>query len=126
VSRARKYAIGTVGLVVLVLTALWAFAFHTIYVRDEPRVAASRWIFQNVPGPITLQIEAEDSTYHQPLPFPAGVNLRPDSPYQTAVTARSDGVLTNVLLAHASTVPNQISVQLHLTVWNDLQDQQPL
>ncbi|HET9910419.1 MAG TPA: DUF2298 domain-containing protein [Anaerolineales bacterium] len=126
VSRARKYAIGTVGLVVLVLTALWAFAFHTIYVRDEPRVAASRWIFQNVSGPINLQIETENSTYNQPLPFPAGLNIRPDSPYQAIFIAPKDGVLTNIVLAHASAVPNQIPAQLYLTIWNDLKDSQPL
>ena len=54
---------------VLVLTAIWAFAFHTIYLRDEPRVAASRWIFQNVPGPINVQIQS------------GGLNLQPASAF---------------------------------------------
>ncbi len=53
----RKLAI-PLGILVLMATALWAYAFHTIYVRDEPRIAASRWIYQNVPGPINLRYEA--------------------------------------------------------------------
>ena len=52
------------GFSVLILTAIWAFAFHSIYLRDEPRIAASRWIFQNVPGPINLQIDTnKDGVY---------------------------------------------------------------
>ncbi|HSB00132.1 MAG TPA: DUF2298 domain-containing protein [Anaerolineales bacterium] len=114
------------GITVLVLTAVWAFAFHTIYLRDEPRVAASRWIFQNVPGPINVQIQGEDSTYNQPLPFPTGVNIQPGSPYQTSFIAQSNGLLTNVVLAHAAMVSNQVPAQLQLTIWNNLNDEQPL
>jgi len=101
VSSARKYAIGAVGVVVLVLTAIWAFAFHSIYVHDEPRVAASHWIFQNVPGPINLHIQAEDSAYNQPLPFPADGLIQAGQPYDTSFVAHSDGTLESITLGHA-------------------------
>ena len=58
-----------IGVTVLISTAVWAFAFQSIYLRDEPRIAASRWIFQNAPGPVNLRIETVDSgIYNQPLP----------------------------------------------------------
>ena len=114
-------------LTVIALTAMWAFAFQSIYVRDEPRMAASRWIFQNVPGPINLEIQKADaSIYNQPLPFPTGVYIQPEMPYQTTFVAQNDGLLKEVLLAHVAAVPDQISSQLYLTVWQNLNDPQPL
>ncbi len=45
------------GAGVLVLTIGWAYAFLNIYIHPEPRIAASKWIFQNIPGPINLEIK---------------------------------------------------------------------
>jgi hypothetical protein len=87
---------------VLILTAIWAFAFHSIYLRDEPRIAASRWIFQNVPGPINLQIDTnKDGIYSQPLPFPFERFVQAGRPYEITFLAESDGVLESIMLGHA-------------------------
>jgi YYY domain-containing protein len=123
----RTVLASLLGVTVLVLTAIWAFAFHTIYVRDEPRIAASRWIFQNIPGPINLQIATNaNGVYNQPLPFPSGVNIQPAAPYETSFTAQSDGLLKEILLAHATASPRQESLQLYLTVWQTLSAPEPL
>ena len=80
------------GITVLVLTAAWAFAFQSIYVRDEPRIAASRWIFQNVPGSINAQIQtASGKTYNQPLPFATAVTIDSSMPYNLNFTPAQDG-----------------------------------
>ncbi len=92
---------GILGIAVLVLTAIWAFAFHTIYLRDEPRVAASRWIFQNAPGPLNVEILTEDSPYNQPLPFPISGFVQAGQPYDISFVAQSDGMLDNITLGHA-------------------------
>ncbi|MEP6895753.1 MAG: DUF2298 domain-containing protein, partial [Chloroflexota bacterium] len=124
VLRNAMYAIGAT---VLVLTAAWAFAFQSIYTRAEPRMAASRWIFQNIPGPINLEIQKADaSTYNQPLPFPAGTLIQPQTPYQATFTAQNNGLLKQVLLAHVAAVSDQASSQLSVTVWQSLDDPQPL
>src|SRR5688572_14201148 len=75
VEHPKRFNLATVlasilAITVIVLTAIWAFAFQSIYLRPEPRIAASRWIYQNVHGPINVQIQTVDSTYNQPLPFP--------------------------------------------------------
>ncbi|MGB8982134.1 MAG: glycosyltransferase family 39 protein, partial [Anaerolineales bacterium] len=101
VSGVRRYAVGAIGLIVLVLTAIWAFAFHSIYLRDEPRIAASRWIFQNIPGPINVHIQVDDSTYNQPLPFPSDGFVQAGQPYEMSFAAQSDGTLESITLAHA-------------------------
>ncbi len=99
----RAILAGTVGGTVLVLTFAWAYAFIRIYLRPETRVAASQWIYQNVPGPINLQIQTPGGTvYEQPLPFQAGSVVQANAPYQMAFTAQADGVLDQILLPHVT------------------------
>ncbi len=85
------------GTVVLALTAVYAFAFLSVYTRDETRMAASRWIYQNVPGPITVQFT--DGTA-QPLPFPIGAIIQNDLPHVATFSAASSGTLDRVVLPH--------------------------
>jgi YYY domain-containing protein len=99
----RLILAGTVGGIVLVLTFAWAYAFSRIYLRPEPRVAASEWIYQNVPGPIDLQIKTPaGTTYQQPVPFQAGSVVQSTVPYQMAFTAQADGALDQILLPHVT------------------------
>ncbi|HLO13863.1 MAG TPA: DUF2298 domain-containing protein, partial [Anaerolineales bacterium] len=120
-------AASLLGITVIILTGIWAFAFHTIYLRDEPRIAASRWIFQNIPGPINIKIQTgTDKVYSQPLPFPSGVQIQPASPYQTTFIAANDGMLTQVLIAHISASSASAPNELNVTIWHDLNDPQPM
>ncbi|HLE89662.1 MAG TPA: DUF2298 domain-containing protein, partial [Anaerolineales bacterium] len=93
---------GVLGISVVALTAIWAFAFHSIYTRDEPRIAASRWIYQNVPGPINIQIQTGGSTYNQPLPFQIDGSIQAGQPYDTTFTAQRSGIVDSVTLGHAA------------------------
>ncbi|MBC7256136.1 MAG: hypothetical protein H5T66_08560, partial [Chloroflexi bacterium] len=45
---------------IVIGTGLWAVAFTSIYTRPVTRVAASRWIFQNIPKGATLSYELWD------------------------------------------------------------------
>ena len=100
--KAFKPLAWVLGVTVVALTAVWAFAFHSIYIRDEPRMAASRWIFQNVPGPINVQINTnEDGAYNQPLPFPNGGSIQQGVPYDTQFIAQKDGTVESIRLGHA-------------------------
>ena len=95
-------AAGILGITVIALTAIWAFAFHSIYLRPEPRIAASRWIFQNVPGPINVQIQKPGgSFYNQPLAFPSGGFVQAGEPYETMFIAQSDGIVDGITLGGA-------------------------
>lgn len=90
-----------IGAVVLIATAAWAYAFHTIYVRDETRMAASRWIYQNAPGPINVHIQTPDGeTYNQPLAFFSGSRIQADSPYETSFNALRDGFVNEIALGY--------------------------
>ncbi|MFN2216052.1 MAG: hypothetical protein ACK2TS_03840, partial [Anaerolineales bacterium] len=91
-----------VGIVVISSTAAWAIAFTGIYTRPETRIAASEWIFQNVPGPITLQVDiGSDEVVQQPLPVLQGsTTIQQDLPLDLPFVARQDGLLEGILLPH--------------------------
>lgn len=92
-----------IGLGVLAATAAWAISFSGIYQRDETRISASNWIYQNIPGPITLNIQVNaDETLHQPLPFHPGNAIQSGLPYDTFFVAQSDGLLDEILFPHVS------------------------
>ncbi|MEW6403574.1 MAG: glycosyltransferase family 39 protein, partial [Chloroflexota bacterium] len=114
-ARIIAYSIGTI---VVILTAAWAFAFHSIYLRPEPRVAASRWIYANVPGPINLQIQSTDNgDYNHPLPYPLGGTIQAGTSYSVNFTPKSDGTVTGVMLAHAlpSASPSAVNLSIAST-----------
>ncbi|RME87196.1 MAG: phospholipid carrier-dependent glycosyltransferase, partial [Anaerolineae bacterium] len=94
------------GGLVLVLTAAWAFAFTRIYTRPHTRVAASRWIYQNVPGALNLLIRTpEGERYQQPLPFAHGSLIQPGQPFTSDFTIQADGTLEGVSLARPTSRP---------------------
>ncbi|MDP2776262.1 MAG: glycosyltransferase family 39 protein, partial [Anaerolineales bacterium] len=113
-SQITNYALRITGASVLVATAVWAFAFQSIYLRDETRMAASRWIYQNAPGPVNLQIEtADEDVYNQPLPIPTDLIISADAPYNLTFMPNRDGQISEVSLGHArDTVPAAIVLTL--------------
>ncbi len=89
-----------VAVAVFTATFAYAYAFTRIYTRPHTRVEATRWIFQHVPGPVTLSIETEDGLSAQLLPYPQGTTISAKVPWNTAFTARSSGELTTLTLPH--------------------------
>jgi len=104
--RLNRFRIGwrilavVVGLGVVLATGAWAFAFTRIYTRPLTRVAASEWIYQNVPGPVNLHISTGNEEINQPLAFRAGGTFLEDRPYPIAFTAQQDSSLIQVEISH--------------------------
>jgi YYY domain-containing protein len=88
------------GLAVLLSTFAWAHAFTHIYTREHSRVQATRWIYQNVPGPINVRVAENDKVLQQPLPFQRGFILTPATPLVTQFTAKHSGELRELTFAH--------------------------
>ncbi len=126
-ARLRKAAALTIAFVVLGLTAAWAVAFHSIYLRPEPRIAASYWIYENVPGPINLRIrQADGRVVQQPIPFPTGFVIRAGQPFEAVIVPRTDGSLQEVTLGHVLDTQAEGPATLRLTVVGLASDGQSL
>ncbi|NLN70631.1 MAG: hypothetical protein GX142_07600 [Chloroflexi bacterium] len=88
----------TVG--IILSTAIWALAFSNIYPQPHTRAAASRWIYQNLPGALTLHIETDEGLFKQPLPYRAGDMLEPGKPFFQPFISPTDGLVTAVHFPH--------------------------
>ena len=106
-----------VGIIILAATIFYAFAFSRIYTREITRIAASRWIYQNIPGAINLRILTDDGTVNQPLPFPYESYITPEIPYSHDFQAAAEGELKEVFLPQVSQVlGDNGETELKLTV----------
>ena len=114
----RVTALGLAGLVLLSALA-WSFAVTRIYTRPHTRIAASRWIVENVPGDITLFFETADGPRQLQLglrndwpvfdpaqgndptqPYLAYSYLAQSSTYLLPVNLPFDGTLVGMRLNH--------------------------
>jgi YYY domain-containing protein len=63
----RYAAVGAV-VIVLAATAWWAMAFQSVYSQEHPRIAASQWIYDNVPPGSAITGEIWDDTIPYSIP----------------------------------------------------------
>ncbi|MCW5839127.1 MAG: glycosyltransferase family 39 protein [Anaerolineales bacterium] len=91
----RAAALG-LGILGVVGGLLWSLAFVQVYLQPHARVAATRWIYDNIPGPLTLTVQNEQGTSHQPLSLPYNTRIRGEMPLLTSFSARQGGLLTQL------------------------------
>ncbi|MCO5175592.1 MAG: DUF2298 domain-containing protein [Thermomicrobiales bacterium] len=53
---------------ILIVTAIWGFGFVSIYSHENSRIAASRWMYENIPSGSAISVETWDDAL--PLPYP--------------------------------------------------------
>ena len=119
-NKVRKPLAVVLGVGVLAATAAWAYGFVQIYMRPVTRVAASEWIYQNVPGPIDLKVESGGQIQSQPLPFRQGTSLLGDRDIIIAFTPAKTGLISTVTLPHVMEPAATAGIKtLTVTVSND-------
>ena len=101
-------AAGLVGLVV-VPSFLWANAFVEIYRQPITRIAASEWMFENIPTGATLIYEANGETKELALPFKWYEFQLGGNPLFLTAVLPEDGTLTAVRLNKLS-IPTEFPI----------------
>jgi YYY domain-containing protein len=95
-----RAAAAVIGVVAVVATGAWAFAFTRIYTRTNDWLAASQWIYQNVPGPLELPIQTASGSFNQQLPYRNSTTVTSGAPLTIAFRAEFSGLLVDVSLPH--------------------------
>ena len=97
IRKALQGLIVIVALASILFTAGWAFAFSRIYTSPHPRVEATGWIFDHIPGPATILIENEEGGESQQLlSYPDDLIITGESLWQTDFISRHDGKASEV------------------------------
>jgi len=81
-------------------TLIYAYAFTRIYNRTMTRIAASEWIYQNVPSAINLKIVDGENVVNHPLAFRGTRTISSEEPVSLTFKATDSGSLAAIKLAH--------------------------
>ncbi|HHH83560.1 MAG TPA: hypothetical protein ENL35_11320, partial [Chloroflexi bacterium] len=94
-------AVAAAGLLVVGLTAAWAFAFHSIYRQPFSRAEASRWIYRHIPGVVNLVIDVGDDEYLEVIPMPQDFILHPEAVHIVEITTDLTGEVREIWIPYA-------------------------
>ncbi len=100
IQRRKPWVGWAIGAFVLIATCGYALAFTRIYTQPITRVAASRWIYENIPGPINLKIRTSTGTVNQILSYPYSFILAPGRAYSRDFKPVADGTLESISFAY--------------------------
>jgi YYY domain-containing protein len=101
----RRFSLLKIGAGLLIaLVALgaltWAWGFTHIYRLDNTRIQASKWIYQNIPGPINVQLDTADGVpYTEPIAANIG-EIMADNPAVIPFKVQTGGTLSGLKLGH--------------------------
>ena len=83
-------------------TLIWASAFtQAVYQAPHTRIQATRWIFQNIPGPLNLSLRRQDgAAQNEPLGAPDKLQISAARAYIVPFTLQTPGQLLEINLPH--------------------------
>ena len=104
----RRIGAGALVLLVVVPTFLWAWAFLDTYKQPMTRIAASEWMYENIPTAVTLIYEVDGVEQELHLPSKAFTLSPTSAPLNVGFSLPEDGVATGLRLNYV-TVPEELN-----------------
>lgn len=101
--------------IVLLGTYGYAFAFTRIYTRPITRIAASRWMLENIPGPLNLLVESSKGSKSYPVSIANQWIVEPGNTDQTDIRITANGTSSQI----TSTNIRQIGVYFYIRLSRD-------
>lgn len=86
------------AILVIGFTYLYAFAFTRIQNSSFTRAEASRWIFENIPGPINILVATENIDFNQIVSVPYNYLITSQTPFYTSFLANKTGIVEEIRL----------------------------
>lgn len=122
-SKPLKITGGILSVVSLVGTFIWAYMFSSIYVVPVTRIEASRWIYENVPGPINLIIQQDGEKYQKIISYPYDFQLSQGNSFSSNFNIDEAGLLEEITFVRIIQQENigQANEKLSISVF-DLED----
>jgi YYY domain-containing protein len=111
---------GILSVISLVGTFIWAFMFSSIYVEPITRIEASRWIYENVPGPVNLMIEQDGEKYQKIISYPYDFQLSQGNSFSSNFSVDKAGLLEEITFVRIIQQENigQASEKLSISVFD--------
>jgi len=88
-----------IALIAILGTAAYAGAFTRIYTRPVTRVAATDWIYENIPGPINLGMNTAEGPFRQAVGFRFNTKLEPNEHLSFPYKPADDSFLVSLKLS---------------------------
>ncbi|HSV84982.1 MAG TPA: phospholipid carrier-dependent glycosyltransferase [Levilinea sp.] len=125
--RARPLGMALLGLVLL-FTMAWVWGFvSAVYLQENTRIRASRWMFHNIIAPVSLTIATPEGEHMEPLAVADGLAVGDAMGYAIPFTAPVSGVPVRVDLARVLALdPSLPPGRLKLTLTTDPEGNQVL
>jgi YYY domain-containing protein len=106
-------------------TLAWAWGYTSIYRHDNSRIQASRWMYQNIPGPFNLQLATAAGPYVEALPAAYNLAVGADPPFRLEFRPHVAGVVTSFSIPHALGAGGNAAL-MHVVLAADPDGKQPL
>ena len=115
----RRVWQGAAGLLALGLVLMgvyaYAFAFTQIYTRPITRITASRWIMENIPGPLNVMVETPQGTRSYPVQIVHRQVVEPGNAGTSAIRVAKSGSVSTMTTVDVS----QVGVNIYFRLTRD-------
>ncbi len=125
--RIAQVAVAVTGIGAVLLTLVWALAFQSIYTEPFTRAEASRWIYANIPGIVSLVVDDGGESTLEVLPMPEDFLLGEGESHVVKIDTNLEGEIRALVVPYISLQEGEPSnAEVTFRLFHDPADSAPL